>query len=48
MTGYAYIVADLFHIGHLNADVVISDSSTMIYEAWALGKPVVFCDWPCR
>ena len=29
----------------VDADVVISDSSTMIYEAWALGKPVVFCDW---
>lgn len=27
------------------ADVVISDASSMIYEALALGKPVVFPDW---
>ncbi len=29
----------------VDADVVISDSGSMIYEAWALGKPVIFPDW---
>jgi CDP-glycerol glycerophosphotransferase (TagB/SpsB family) len=29
----------------LNADVVISDYGTMVYEAWALGKPVIFPRW---
>lgn len=29
----------------VNSDVVISDCSSVIYEAWALGKPVVFPDW---
>jgi CDP-glycerol glycerophosphotransferase (TagB/SpsB family) len=29
----------------LAADVVISDFGTMVYEAWALGKPVVFPRW---
>jgi hypothetical protein len=28
-----------------DADVVISDSGSLVYEAWALGKPVVFPDW---
>lgn len=28
-----------------DADLVISDASSLIYEAWALGKPVVFPDW---
>lgn len=32
----------------LNADVVIADSGSTIYEAWALGKPVVFPDWLVR
>ena len=27
------------------ADVVISDFGTMVYEAWALGKPVIFPRW---
>jgi hypothetical protein len=27
------------------ADVVISDFGTMVYEAWALGKPVLFPFW---
>jgi CDP-glycerol glycerophosphotransferase (TagB/SpsB family) len=31
--------------GLANADVVISDCSSIIYEAWSLGKPVVFPDW---
>jgi len=29
----------------LDADVVISDFGTMVYEAWALGKPVIFPRW---
>lgn len=29
----------------LKADVVISDFGTMVYEAWALGKPVIFPRW---
>lgn len=29
----------------LSADVVISDYSSVIYEAWALGKPVIFPRW---
>lgn len=31
-----------------DADVVIADGGSTIYEAWALGKPVVFCDWLTR
>ncbi|WP_170919451.1 tetratricopeptide repeat protein, partial [Halomonas sp. BC2] len=29
----------------LDADVVISDFSSVVYEAWALGKPVIFPRW---
>lgn len=29
----------------LDADVVIADGGSTIYEAWALGKPVVFPTW---
>ncbi len=29
----------------VEADAVISDSGSLVYEAWALGKPVVFPDW---
>jgi CDP-glycerol glycerophosphotransferase len=29
----------------LRANVVISDFGTMVYEAWALGKPVIFPIW---
>lgn len=29
----------------LDADVVIGDRGTLVYEAWALGKPVVFPSW---
>lgn len=29
----------------LAADVVVSDFGTLVYEAWALGKPVVFPRW---
>lgn len=32
-------------IGLLEADVIISDFGTMVYEAWALGKPVIFPYW---
>lgn len=30
------------------ADYVISDFGTMVYEAWALGKPVIFPAWIIR
>lgn len=29
----------------VNSDVIISDFGTMVYEAWLLGKPVVFPSW---
>lgn len=29
----------------LEADIVVSDFGTMVYEAWALGKPVIFPHW---
>jgi CDP-glycerol glycerophosphotransferase (TagB/SpsB family) len=29
----------------LDADVVIADRGTLVYEAWALGKPVIFPSW---
>ena len=29
----------------IEADVVISDFGTLVYEAWALGKPVIFPRW---
>lgn len=29
----------------VDADVIIADSGSTIYEAWALNKPVVFPDW---
>ncbi|QKZ06089.1 hypothetical protein [Pseudomonas eucalypticola] len=29
----------------IDADVVIADRGTMVYEAWALGKPVIFPSW---
>lgn len=32
----------------ITTDVVISDFGTMVYEAWALGKPVIFPDWIIR
>lgn len=28
-----------------DADVVISDTSSLVYEAWSLGKHVIFADW---
>ena len=31
--------------GILDCDYVISDFGTMVYEAWALGKPVIFPHW---
>jgi hypothetical protein len=30
------------------ADYVVSDFGTMVYEAWALGKPVIFPGWIVR
>ena len=32
----------------VDADVVIADAGSMIYEAWSLGKPVIFPDWLVR
>jgi len=32
----------------IDADVVIADAGSTVYEAWALGKPVVFPDWICK
>jgi hypothetical protein len=32
----------------LDADVVIADAGSTLYEAWALGKPVIFPDWICK
>lgn len=29
----------------INSDVVISDFGTMVFESWALGKPVIFPRW---
>lgn len=31
----------------LEADVVIGDAGSTLYEAWILGKPVIFPDWLC-
>ncbi len=31
--------------GLVHADCVVSDFGTMVYEAWALGKPVIFPRW---
>lgn len=31
-----------------DADVVIADAGSTIYEAWALGIPVIFPDWICK
>lgn len=31
----------------LDADVVITDYTSLMYEAWALGKPVIFPHWLC-
>lgn len=32
----------------VDADVVIADAGSTLYEAWAIGKPVVFPDWICK
>ena len=32
----------------LDADIVIADAGSTLYEAWALGKPVIFPDWICK
>ncbi len=31
----------------LDADIVITDYTSLMYEAWALGKPVIFPNWLC-
>lgn len=33
---------------YLEADVIVGDFGSSIYEAWSLGKPCVFADWLCR
>lgn len=33
------------HLSLLDCDYVISDFGTIVYEAWALGKPVIFPHW---
>lgn len=32
----------------VNADVVIADAGSTLYEAWSLGIPVIFPDWICK
>lgn len=32
----------------IDADVVIADAGSTLYEAWLLGKPVIFPDWLCK
>jgi hypothetical protein len=32
----------------VDADVVIADAGSTLYEAWAVGKPVIFPDWICK
>jgi CDP-glycerol glycerophosphotransferase (TagB/SpsB family) len=32
----------------VDADVVIADGGSTLYEAWILGKPVIFPDWLCK
>lgn len=32
----------------IDADVVIADAGSTLYEAWILGKPVIFPDWLCK
>lgn len=32
----------------VDADIVIADSGSTLYEAWMLGKPVIFPDWLVR
>lgn len=32
----------------VDADVVIADAGSTLYEAWALEKPVIFPDWICK
>lgn len=32
----------------VDADVIIADAGSTVYEAWAVGKPVIFPDWICK
>ena len=32
----------------IDCDVVIADAGSTLYEAWILGKPVIFPDWICK
>lgn len=32
----------------VDADVIIADAGSTLYEAWILGKPVIFPDWLCK
>ena len=32
----------------VDSDVVIADAGSTLYEAWIIGKPVIFPDWICK
>ena len=32
----------------IDADIVIADAGSTLYESWAIGTPVIFPDWICK